>query len=208
MRRTTSLSTASFSRRTPCVLGCCGPMLRPISLTITGPPGEREVLAQRVALELVGQIDPAEVRVAFEADAEHVERLPLSPVRGGIDRDGRGQALPLPDVDGETRPGRAREPVEPVDDGEARASPVRTVEVVEDDEILEGVEPLLVLEKAEDRSDDGLRQADRELARLDLAGKDGAGEVAGQGLERLPEPGDVSFFCGHADRGSPWWGGF
>src|SRR5512135_1762274 len=104
MRRTISLSTASFSRRTPWVLGCCGPMLRPISLRATGPPGEREILAQGVALEIVRQVDPLKVRMAGEEDAEHVEGLALGPIGRRVDRHGGGQALPVPDLDGDPGP--------------------------------------------------------------------------------------------------------
>ena len=41
---------------------------------------EREVLAQRVALELARQVEVDEVRVADEGDAEHLPGLPLVPV--------------------------------------------------------------------------------------------------------------------------------
>src|SRR4030066_409376 len=99
--RTTSLSTASLSRSTPCVLGCCGPMLRSISLNATVPPLEREVLAQGMALEVVRHVDPAQSGVPLEPDAEHVERLALGPVGGAVNGNGRIQSFVLADVPGQ-----------------------------------------------------------------------------------------------------------
>ena len=50
------------------------------------PPGQqREVLAQRVALELAGQVEVGQVGVALEDDAEHLPRLALVPVGAGVD---------------------------------------------------------------------------------------------------------------------------
>ena len=46
---------------------------------------QREVLAQRVALEVDRQVDVAEVGVAGEGDAEHLPRLALVPVGAGVD---------------------------------------------------------------------------------------------------------------------------
>src|SRR4030067_656459 len=105
--RTTSLSTANLSRSTPCVLGCCGPMLRLISLNATVPPLEREVLAQGMALEVVRHVDAAQAGMPLEPDAEHIERLALGPVGGEIDGDGRIQAPVLADVPGQPGPGPA-----------------------------------------------------------------------------------------------------
>ena len=51
------------------------------------PGGQHEVLAQRVALEPVGQQQRHEVRVAGEVDAEHLVGLPLVP--GGAGEDAR-----------------------------------------------------------------------------------------------------------------------
>src|SRR5205823_7756229 len=48
-------------------------------LDLLGPDGE--VLAQRVALPVIGHQDAREVRVAEEADPEHVVDLALEPVR-------------------------------------------------------------------------------------------------------------------------------
>ena len=46
---------------------------------------QREVLAQRVALELRRQVHVAQVGVAGEGDAEHLVGLPLVPVGAGVD---------------------------------------------------------------------------------------------------------------------------
>src|SRR3954470_11075332 len=53
------------------------------------PRGQDEVLAQRVALEPVGQQQRLEVRVTFEDDSEHLEGLAFVPVRAAVDP-GRG----------------------------------------------------------------------------------------------------------------------
>jgi hypothetical protein len=53
-----------------------------------GPRREHELLAQRVALEAVGQQQRHEVRVVGEADAEHLVGLALVP--GGAGEDARG----------------------------------------------------------------------------------------------------------------------
>src|SRR4030042_2382112 len=99
-RRTTSLSTASFSRRTPWVLGCWGPMLRSISLNATVPPSKGEVLAKRMTFELVRHVDAAQAGVAFETDTEHVESFALGPIDGAVDGDGRIQSLVFTDANG------------------------------------------------------------------------------------------------------------
>src|SRR4030095_1073173 len=46
---------------------------------------ERIVLALRVALPVVRHEDPGQVRVSVEDHTEHVVRLPLLPVGGGVD---------------------------------------------------------------------------------------------------------------------------
>ena len=53
------------------------------------PGQQREVLAQRVALELRRQVHVAQVGVAGEADAEHLVGLPLVPVGAGVDGEPR-----------------------------------------------------------------------------------------------------------------------
>ena len=62
--------------------------------TMPGPrldhPGQqREVLAQRVALELRRQVHVAQVGVPGEVDAEHLVGLPLVPVGAGVDGEPR-----------------------------------------------------------------------------------------------------------------------
>src|SRR5262249_27955081 len=105
---TFSPSSSSATRSTPCVLGCCGPMLSVmVSLrTVADLLGseflerrrrlqsprrvvgerhllvaERRVLAQRPAHPVLGQQDAGQVRVAGELDAVEVVRLALVPVR-------------------------------------------------------------------------------------------------------------------------------
>ena len=48
--------------------------------------GQREVLALRIALEPVIGEDPAQVRIAGEADAVHVEHFALEPAGDGPQR--------------------------------------------------------------------------------------------------------------------------
>src|SRR5713101_5977788 len=100
---TTSPSRSSSSRSTPCVDGCWGPMLTVSSsrFSVGGlvaaihPPRDGEVdglcakrfrASQRVALPVVWQHDPCQIRVTFELDAEQVEQLTLVPVRASDDR--------------------------------------------------------------------------------------------------------------------------
>src|SRR5687767_11992304 len=47
---------------------------------------EREIPTHRPALEVLGHVDPGEVRVPVEGDAEHVVRLALGPVRAVPER--------------------------------------------------------------------------------------------------------------------------
>ena len=53
------------------------------------PGQQREVLAQRVALELARQVDVAQVGMTVEADPEHLVGLALVPVGAGVDGDPR-----------------------------------------------------------------------------------------------------------------------
>ena len=53
------------------------------------PGQQREVLAQRVALELGREVDVAQVGMAVEADAEHLVGLTFVPVGPGVDGDPR-----------------------------------------------------------------------------------------------------------------------
>src|SRR5437899_7127466 len=107
---TVSPSSSSATRSTPCVEGCCGPMLsvmvsvrtvsdllgrrvlergvgRDAARRVVGERhllvAERRILAQRPALPILGEQDPGEVGMAGELDAVEVEGLALVPVRGG-----------------------------------------------------------------------------------------------------------------------------
>src|SRR5688572_13867419 len=110
---TFSPSSFRITRSTPCVEGCCGPILMTISLAsrkvawgvasvvamillaaldvqvLTHPAHillqDAVVLAQREALPLLGQENPRKVRVIVEADAEHVEDFAFHPVRAAPD---------------------------------------------------------------------------------------------------------------------------
>src|SRR5881394_2724210 len=106
-RTTVSPSSSSATRSTPCVEGCCGPMLRVMVSVRTGLDlarlklpelgrghgaprrvvcerhlfvAERGILAQRPAHPVLGQENAREVRVPGELDAEEVEGLALVPV--------------------------------------------------------------------------------------------------------------------------------
>src|SRR5579864_3573360 len=91
-RTTTSPSSVSSNRSTPCVEGCCGPMLtvsRSRSLTAIDPPRDGEVdgLAaerlsppQREPFPAVRQHDPRQIGVTLEVDAKQIKELPLVPV--------------------------------------------------------------------------------------------------------------------------------
>src|SRR3954469_9126012 len=79
---------------------------------------ERVVLALRVPVPVVGHEDPGERGVAVEDDAEHVERLPLLPVRGRVDP-GDGGDVRVLGGDGDLQPdpapvGHRREVVDDV----------------------------------------------------------------------------------------------
>jgi len=78
------------------------------------------VLAQRMTLERWMAEDPLQVRVALEADAEHVVRLALKPVRRLPHAvDGRHQGVVLPHRHLEPDAVTVRDRVEVVDDLEA-----------------------------------------------------------------------------------------
>src|SRR5262245_43104143 len=106
---TVSPSSSSTTRSTPCVEGCCGPMLRVMVSVRTvanlfrleprelgrglHPPrgvvrerhflvAEGRVLAQRPADPVLGQQDAGEARVARELDAVEVVGLALVPIGG------------------------------------------------------------------------------------------------------------------------------
>src|SRR5881397_45272 len=106
---TVSPSSSSTTRSTPCVDGCCGPMLSVmVSVrTVLHLPGlellevgvgldavrrvvrerdflvtERRVLAQRPAHPFLGQQDAGEIGMPGELDPVEVVLLALEPVRG------------------------------------------------------------------------------------------------------------------------------
>src|SRR6266567_7728497 len=108
---TFSPSSFKITRSTPCVEGCCGPILRTNSVesrnVVSGMDllaaldvqilpypalvllNQAVFLAQREAFPLFGEQDAAHVRVAFKLNAEHVEDLAFQPVCGGVHRRGR-----------------------------------------------------------------------------------------------------------------------
>src|SRR5262245_61684583 len=110
---TFSPSSFKITRSTPCVEGCCGPMLRTnsvesrnvvsgmylltaLDVQILPYPAivllnQAVFLAQREAFPLLGEENSAHVGVALELDAEHVEDLAFQPVRGGVDGGGGGR---------------------------------------------------------------------------------------------------------------------
>src|SRR5687767_7519492 len=109
-RTTTSPSRTSSSRKTPCVDGCCGPMLTVSSSRVSVPSAdssgdvsvptidapcdgevdglcaERFGAPQRMPEPVVGHHEPPQVRMAVEADAEQIEHLALVPVGARDDR--------------------------------------------------------------------------------------------------------------------------
>src|SRR3989442_3448978 len=107
---TVSPSSSSTTRSTPCVEGCCGPMLSVMvsvrtvfhllgrellevgvrRLAIGRVVGERHllvaerrILAQRPSHPFLGKEDAREIGMAGEDDAVEVVGLPLVPVGGG-----------------------------------------------------------------------------------------------------------------------------
>src|SRR5580658_8991107 len=137
-----SPSSLRITRSTPCVEGCCGPILRtnsvesknvasgiPCSLAafdlqVFPHPGlvllnYRIVLSQRVSLPLFGEEDAPHVGMAGELDAEHVENFALQPVGASVDGDGGFRFVALGDVRFHANALVAREAVEDVDHVEA-----------------------------------------------------------------------------------------
>src|SRR5262245_40932062 len=108
-----SPSRVSASLSTPCVDGCCGPMLisiisvrnilaprRASAASGSAQPDvlvreslERILLAQRVPLPVVGQQDAPQVGMARERDAEQVEHFSLVPFRRTMDSGYGGDRL-------------------------------------------------------------------------------------------------------------------
>src|SRR5258708_36442071 len=103
----TSPSRTSSSLSTPCVEGCCGPILTvsssrfsPTSIAAIHLPCDGEVdglgpqglaAAKGVGAPFVGHHDPAQIWVALELDAKQVEELALVPVGTRHDRGDAGR---------------------------------------------------------------------------------------------------------------------
>src|SRR5436190_20073289 len=110
---TFSPSSFKMTRSSPCVEGCCGPILRTNSVesrnVVSGMAllaaldvqilpypalvllNQAVLFAQREALPLLGKQDTAHVGVAFELDAEHVEDLAFQPICSGMHGRGGGR---------------------------------------------------------------------------------------------------------------------
>src|ERR1035441_8234252 len=140
--RTFSPSSLRMTRSTPCVDGCCGPMLMTSSVesknvasgirgslsafdtqVLPNPalvlPKNRIILSQRVALPLLGHEYPLHVRVPGELDAEHIEHLAFQPVGRQVDAHGGLGLEAVGDVGLDPHPLVARETVNHVDQIEA-----------------------------------------------------------------------------------------
>src|SRR5437867_11323515 len=104
---TFSPSSLRMTRNTPCVEGCCGPMLRTNSVeskkvesgirallaafdsqVFLHPAlvllNNSVILAQRISLPLFRQKDTLHIGVSRELDPEHVEHLALQPLRAQL----------------------------------------------------------------------------------------------------------------------------
>src|SRR5271157_5054707 len=99
---TFSPSSSRSTRSTPCVDGCCGPMLRTIvfvlptavSTVVMGSQSaernlafafRRKITAKRKSFKAIGQEYAAQVRMAGKLDTKEVENLALQPVGAGPD---------------------------------------------------------------------------------------------------------------------------
>src|SRR5580658_65833 len=134
-----SPSSLRITRSTPCVEGCCGPMLRTSSVesknVASGIPcslaafdlqvlphpslvllNYRIVLSERVSLPFFRQEDAPHIGMPGELDAEHVEDLPLQPIAAQVHGDGSLGLVALGDVRLDAEALVARETVEDVDD--------------------------------------------------------------------------------------------
>src|ERR1019366_6150645 len=131
---TFSPSSLRMTRSTPCVEGCCGPMLRTNSVVSrkveSGIPRSLAafdsqiflhpalvllensvVLAQRVALPLVGHQDAPQVGVPREFDPEHIVDFAFQPVGGQVDAHRCLRPIPFRDQDLDAHPFVAREAI-------------------------------------------------------------------------------------------------
>jgi hypothetical protein len=177
--------------------GIAFPAVDPWSFRRHVPPSKGEVLAKRMAFELVRHVDAAQAGMALETDTEHVEGFALGPISGAVDGNGRIKSLGFANVNGQPEPEEVGESAKLVEDGEALSPLAGGADVVEDDDVVEGVEALLVLEKSKDGRESVLPDADGKFPFLDAARKDAIGKAAGQGVEGLPELGAVSGGFGH-----------
>src|ERR1017187_1535668 len=140
--RTFSPSSLRMTRSTPCVEGCCGPMLSTSSVESrkveSGIPRSLAafdsqvflhpalvllensvVFAQREALPLVGHQDAPHIRVSGEFDAEHIVDFAFQPVGGEVDAHRRLRPIPVGDQDLDAHTFVAREAIQNVNHIEA-----------------------------------------------------------------------------------------
>src|SRR5689334_8963150 len=116
---TFSPSSLRMTRSTPCVDGCCGPMLRTSSVESKKVDSaialvaaldaqvllypavillqDRIVFAQGIAFPLLGQQDAPHIGMPREFDPKHIEHFAFQPVGGKMHRCGRGRARALGD---------------------------------------------------------------------------------------------------------------
>src|ERR1039457_188024 len=142
---TFSPSSLRMTRSTPCVEGCCGPMLRTNSVESRKVESaipralsafdsqvfllpalvlleNSVVFAQWMPLPLVGHQDAPHVGVPREFDAEHIVDFALQPVRSQVDAHRRLRPIPFGDRDLDAHPFVAREAIQNVDHIEALAA--------------------------------------------------------------------------------------
>src|SRR6516162_6591712 len=136
--RTFSPSSLRMTRSTPCVEGCCGPMLRTNSVESrkveSGIPSSLAafdsqvflhpalillensvVLAQRIALPLVRQQYAPHVGVSRKFDSEHIVDFALQPVSRQVDSNRRLRLIPIGNIDLHAHAFVAREAIQDVD---------------------------------------------------------------------------------------------
>src|ERR1039457_3567894 len=194
--RTFSPSSLRMTRSTPCVDGCCGPMLMTSSVesknVASGIRGSlsafdtqvlpnpalvllknRIILSQRVALPLLGHEYPLHVRVPGELDAEHIEHLAFQPVGRQVDAHGGLGLEAVGDVGLDPLPLVARETVNHVDQIET-LGPLGPVHRRNVHQIIEVRFELQVLQ----HRDDAIRRGNDEVLP----------EVGGRLLHAIAEP--------------------
>ena len=138
--------------------------------------GEREVLAERVIRIRIPHQDAARVRVAFEDDAEHVERFALVPVGAGVQRRDARDAV-VDGVDVQAHVFLVRRAEEMDDDAEADRAALQ----LEAAEVGEQVEALFVAQGADDGEEVAAGDAEGRhvLAGEVLRGRETGGERGG-----------------------------